>query len=97
MSNGYQTVQSAHAVAEFAIQKPYTLIKWHEEGNYLISLAVKDLPALEGLIKKLDELKLEYTSFYEPDVDQITAIVISPSEEANKVTSSIPLAGRTKA
>lgn len=94
MTPGYQTVQSAHAIAEFAIKKPYSLIKWYEEGNYLISLAVKDLKELEELIATLEQRGIEYTAFFEPDVNEITAIVLSPSEEANKVTSTIPLANR---
>lgn len=60
----------------------------------MISLAVKDLEALDQLMQALDDKKIGYVPFFEPDVNEVTAIVIEPSKEADKATSSIPLAGR---
>lgn len=73
---------------------PKEFLKWREEGNFLISLAVQDKNELELLCDRLTNKNLSYIKFYEPDVDEITAIVITPSEEADKITSSIPLANR---
>lgn len=55
---------------------------------------MRDLEELENLIKKLDESHIDYIKFYEPDIEQITAVVITPSEQANKIVSAIPLAGK---
>lgn len=60
----------------------------------MISLAVKNLEELEALMVSLEAKKIRYVAFFEPDVNEITAIVIEPSKEADKATSSIPLAGR---
>jgi hypothetical protein len=60
----------------------------------MISLAVKDRTELENLMKTLDDKKIGYIAFYEPDVNEITAIVLDPSVQADKATSHIKLAGR---
>jgi hypothetical protein len=60
----------------------------------MISLAVKDLVDLEQLMETLKEKKIGFVPFFEPDINEITAIVIEPSKEADKATSSIKLAGR---
>jgi peptidyl-tRNA hydrolase len=94
LSPGYQTVQSAHAVAEFAHTRPLEFKKWREEGNYLICLAVKDLIALNEFMETLQTKGIDYITFYEPDIEEITAIVLSPSTEADKAVGAIPLACR---
>lgn len=60
----------------------------------MISLAVKDLTELEQLMEALTEKEVGFVPFFEPDVNEITAIVIGPSEEADKATSSLRLAGK---
>lgn len=94
LSHGYQTVQTAHAVAEFAFHFPTSFKRWRIESKYLITLAVKDKQALEDLIQSLDDQSINYVSFYETDVNEITAIALEPSILADKATSSIPLANR---
>lgn len=44
---------------------------------------------------QLAENKVDFVPFYEPDVDQITAITITPSTAADKLTSYIPLANKS--
>jgi hypothetical protein len=60
----------------------------------MISLAVKDGTELDTLMESLHEKKIGYVAFYEPDVNEVTAIVLDPSVEADKATSHIKLAGR---
>lgn len=94
LAAGYQTVQSAHVVAEFADVYPQIFRQWKLHSNSLICLAVKDLKELEQLMKTLDKKGVKYVKFFEPDVEQVTAIAIEPSEMTRKVTSYIPLANR---
>lgn len=94
LAAGYQTVQSAHVVAEFADIYPQIFKEWKIYSNSLICLAVKDLTELNQLCITLDKKKVKYVKFFEPDVEQFTAIAIEPSEMTRKVTSFIPLANR---
>jgi hypothetical protein len=43
---------------------------------------------------QLEANKLDFVPFYEPDVNQITAITITPNVLADKLTSYIPLANK---
>lgn len=94
MSAGYQTVQSAHVVAEFADIYPDLFRAWKHGTNSLICLAVKDQNELEQLCKTLTNKQVKYVKFFEPDVEQYTAIAIEPSEMSRKVTSFIPMANK---
>lgn len=60
----------------------------------MISLAVKDLQELEELMETLKVKGVGFVPFFEPDINEITTIVIEPSEMADKCTSHIKLAGR---
>lgn len=60
----------------------------------MICLAVKDQEALQKLMLQLEENKLDFVPFYEPDVNQITAITITPHKLADKITAYIPLANK---
>lgn len=49
---------------------------------------------LEKLVKVLEEAYIQLTKFHEPDIDnQLTAIAISPSPEADELTKKLQLAG----
>jgi len=80
-------------MSEFAEKMPRTFKKWKRRSGYLICLAVKDLPELEKLCLVLDYHKLKYVKFFEPDVNEVTAIAIAPSPEADHLTRRIRLAG----
>jgi hypothetical protein len=60
----------------------------------MIALSVKDLNALNQLMIDLDKKRIKYIPFYEPDIKEVTAIVLSPSIDADKATSNLPLAGK---
>jgi hypothetical protein len=94
LASGYQTVQSAHVVAEFADVYPRIFRRWKLFSNSLICLAVKDLAELNKLCETLDKKGVKYVKFFEPDVEQLTAIAIEPSEMTRKITSFIPLANK---
>lgn len=65
---------------------------WNARSNYIVCLAAKDEPDLEKLIEKCEQSGLEHFVFREPDIgNQITSIAIEPSEQTQKITSSLPL------
>lgn len=95
LSSGYQTVQTAHAIADFAHEFPDQFKKWKQESNSIICLSVKDEQELEKFCTTLDKKEIKYVKFYEPDVNnQLTAICLEPSERARKVTSYLPLCNK---
>jgi peptidyl-tRNA hydrolase len=90
MSDGYQVVQSAHSLAEFAAEHPQTFLKWKKDTNSIICLSVKDEETLLKLYEKLSK-KTQSSSFYEPDVDAFTAICVYGTPEIRKSLSHLPL------
>lgn len=93
ISAGYQVVQTAHAIADFAYDHPDQFKQWKSESNSIITLAVKDEQSLIDLFIKLKERTPFVTSFREPDIDdQMTAICVYGTPEIRKVLSNIPLA-----
>jgi len=88
---GYQTVQSAHAIADFAHRFPETFKKWKSESNSIIVLSVKDEKELKSLFIKLKRLSAETIIFYEPDVSALTSLCVYGSPEIRKKLSYLPL------
>lgn len=80
-------------MSEFAEKFSITFRDWKKKSGYLICLAVPDLPSLNDLCKLLDHQKLKYVKFFEPDVEQLTAIAIAPHYLADELTKRIKLAG----
>lgn len=67
----YGCVQGGHAVAQFLIDNPQEKRTWNNE--YLIYLYAD----VEKWKKKLDLMRISYSEFREPDLDnQLTAIAV---------------------
>ncbi len=93
LSPGYQAVQPAHALAEFAVTHSDTFKNWMEVGKNLIVLSTTNEKQLLKLAEQFEEKNLKYVLFREPDIgNKATAIAVEPNEEAYKITSSLPLA-----
>lgn len=93
ISPGYQAVQSAHALRQFAHEHPEIDREWFEQSNYLALLSVADERALEELLEKADKAKLKWSAFREPDVgDKITAIAIEPHPRTQVICKNLQLA-----
>lgn len=93
---GYQIAQSCHSVADFAYHQPDQFKDWRENSNYKICLSTKDEESLIKLHKKLIEKGAQVVAFVEPDLqDQMTAITFYGTPEYQKITSYLPLAGKT--
>lgn len=85
MTPGYKVVQSAHVLAEFAVQHHEQFKEWHHSSNYLCCLESSKCRMLE-LIDYLSLLKIKYSVFTEPDIgNEMTAVAIeSLSKEDHK-------------
>ena len=92
MTYGQQAVQSTHAAINFVFEHRNRAGPWFENSNYMVQLSVGTETDLLKLIEKCEKLKLTYTVFKEPDLnDSITAIAIEPSPITKKVVSHLPL------
>lgn len=92
LSHGYQTAQSGHAIVDWAFEHPRTFRRWRKKSGYLICLSVRNKEELEKLIEELAKNNLKYTKFYEPDIGELTAIAITPSDKADELTKRLQLA-----
>lgn len=58
----------------------------------MICLSVKNLSDLISLANKLKKENVSFTAFYEPDIEEITALAIEPSSKADRLTKKLKLA-----
>jgi hypothetical protein len=65
-------VQAGHAVAQFCLDNIITSCEWN--NHTLIYLAVRDYKELEKWMFKLEKKNVKFSLFYEPEINQITAI-----------------------
>ena len=75
LTPGYKVVQSAHAIANFAIEHENQFKQWQQTSNYLCCLETSKLK-IDRIISKLDLLRIKYSVFFEPDINDMTAIAI---------------------
>lgn len=95
LTPGYQVVQTAHAIADFAHDHPDQFRQWKENSNSIITLSIKDEQALIALYERLKAITPYITAFREPDIqDQMTAICVYGTPEIRKKLSNLPLALR---
>jgi hypothetical protein len=76
LSISQRAVQAGHAVAEFCLYSPY--LRW--KNGTLIYLGVKGLIQLENLKRKLNEEKIPFIEFREPDLDNQTTAIATDCE-----------------
>ena len=73
---GYKVVQSAHALADFAVKFENEFKQWQMGSNYLCCLEASDLK-IDKIIYKLNMFGIKYQEFFEPDIgNQRTAIAV---------------------
>lgn len=90
---GYQLVQTAHSVAEFAHQFPQEFAEWNQQSKYIISLSVDNEEKLQRLFYKLQDNGANVVAFNEPDIqDQLTSICYYGTPELRKLTEKLDLA-----
>lgn len=93
LNPGYQLVQTAHGVAEFAHQFPNQFDDWNRQSKYLISLSVDNEESLKETYNKLKYYGADVVAFYEPDIgNQMTAICYYGTSKLRKLTQKLDLA-----
>ena len=76
---GYQAVQPAHALAQFAMDYPTIFEDWQQNHKNLIVLAAKDESHLMDLWIEAKEKGINVSFFREPDIGhELTAIALAP-------------------
>lgn len=85
MNPGYKCVQSAHALADFAVKHQYEFQQWQMGSNYLCCLEATERK-LEIILSKLEALDIKYVIFNEPDIgNKMTAVAVEAiSREQHK-------------
>jgi hypothetical protein len=90
---GYQSVQPAHALAEFAVKYPSTFKRWQTFHKNLVILSVRNEKELQSLLETAEQKRIRCASFIEPDIgNEMTAIALEPCDETHRMTSCLPLA-----
>jgi hypothetical protein len=90
LSNGCQIVQTAHAVANFFLQRPYDAGSWCKTSNVLVVLEVD---TYHQLLELTQTSEAQLTYFREPDLcDEMTAVAFTPSPLLKKMFSKFRLA-----
>lgn len=78
LSPGYKVAQSAHALADFAIRFENEFKQWQLGSNYLYCLEATEYK-IQRILSKLDDLKIKYNIFFEPDIgNEMTSVAIEP-------------------
>jgi hypothetical protein len=93
LAPGYQVVQTAHALADFAIKYEQEFKDWQCKSNYLCCLGASEFK-IERIINLLEELKIKYHVFLEPDIGNVmTAVAVEaiPRELHNKLFKNLKL------
>lgn len=93
LTPGYKVVQSAHSLADFAVKYNEEFREWHFNSNYLCCLEASE-SRIEIILSKLDELKIKYSVFLEPDIgNQMTAVAIEaiPTELHKQLFKTLKL------
>lgn len=91
---GLQIAQTCHAVADFGLQFYNRFVEWNLNGNYIICLGVDNEEQLHIIHNEIEKAGLKNVCFYEPDIDECTAICIEPSDLTDELTKHLPLAGK---
>lgn len=95
ISDGYQVVQSAHSIADFAFEFPETFSQWKKESNSIICLSVKNEFELQKYYYKYKELT-DAVMFFEPDVNEFTSVCLYGTPQIRKSLSNLPLSLKNK-
>lgn len=90
---GHQLCQTAHAVANFVVRNPVVSKDWNTLSNVMVSLSTPNLMSLQSIASKLSANKIPFVLFYEPDINEHTAICTT--DAAASILSGLPLALKT--
>lgn len=93
LSPGAQLAQSVHAMREFVEEYPEIERVWYKNSNTIVILSVDTVDDLYYLVDKASELDIKFSRFFEPDLgNELTAIVLEPSENSKMLCRGLKLA-----
>lgn len=93
LSRAYQIPQSIHAKDEFTHKYPEIEKKWHEESNTLAVLGVANENELFQLVGNIHAAGLKFALFFEPDIDEHTAVAVEPGPVSAELFVELKPAG----
>ena len=97
LSPGYQAVQPAHALAQFALDHSKEFKNWQTKHKNLVVLAADDEDHLKQIYAESRVRGIKGSIMIEPDIgNELAAIALEPGEETYKLTSYLPLALKRK-
>jgi peptidyl-tRNA hydrolase len=91
---GYQIAQSIHAKDQFTHEHPETENKWYKESNTIVVLGVANQEVLYMFANLAQDVGLRHSLFYEPDIDEHTALAIEPGSASAELVSTLRSAGK---
>lgn len=91
---GYQIAQAIHAKDQFTHTYPDIEKQWYDASNTIVVLGVPNLETLHMFARLATETGLRNSLFYEPDIDQHTALAIEPGEASAELLMQLRPAGR---
>lgn len=92
ISPGYQIAQSIHAKDQFTHDYPEIENRWYTESKTIVVLGVKNEHALKAFAFMAESRGLKSSMFFEPDIDEYTALAIEPGEETAQLCSNLKTA-----
>jgi peptidyl-tRNA hydrolase len=97
MPIGVQMAQACHAAFLFAQTYAHQTLDWHTHSQYLVIVSVEDQVELIRLGSEAIQRKIRVAWWNEPDMDNdLTAIVLEPTEATARLLSNLPLAGKER-
>lgn len=99
LRHGAQAAQLVHGMASFARDFPQEFSAWERTSNTVVCLTVRDERELSVLLERATVVscgvELSISTFREPDLeDQLTCIVLGPTDAASELCVGLPLACR---
>lgn len=89
LNPGYQIAQSIHAKDQFTHIFPSIERKWYFESNTIVVLGVRNEQELNAFSFLAKENGLAYSLFFEPDINENTALAIEPGEITTEIVQNL--------
>ncbi len=92
ISRGLAFAQLLHVFRQFIEEHGDTENEWFKSSNYIAVLSVPGLDSLLSMVTLADMEEIKHSYFCEPDLnDEITALVLEPSEKTKKLCRNLRL------
>lgn len=89
LTPGYQIAQSIHAKDQFTHDFPEEENEWYFESNTIVVLGVKNECSLKAFAYMAESNGLRHSMFFEPDVNEYTALAIEPGDKTAELVAPL--------